>query len=377
MHLHRAPFTSSNSDRRGEAMETPARKYRKLSKVLHPDHGGKCEHFQCLKELYDQCEASNSKVAALEQQLSAARETGSRAQTELAKVRGEMNSRLAAHALAAQAQYTHWYQHRLAQDMADMQKKHCVELESVRNKLRHVSEQWQECHRSEQRLLQELQRARQELEALKTPNRKRNSDDPLEELFEECGADVEMKRLRALEEELKKERLSQRSVAKDWRTELTLREAAVDKRETEMEARESDVEERLADTCAKEAELARLDNAAIENVIKEAELSARSLRLDREQAEYEEKMRTEERNLCDKAAHLQVKEEELAFLLPAYEACAQVMEDFGAVDGAVKYLVKQKETLNKEIERIVKKHTSLAQSFQRLQAEVMAPPVEP
>ncbi len=75
----------------------------------------------------------------------------------------------------------------------------------------------------------------------------------------------------------------------------------------------------------------------------------RSLRLDRERAEYEEKKRTEDGNLCDKAAHLQVKEEELAFLLPAFEACTRLIEDFGAVNGAIKYLAKQKETLNKEI----------------------------
>jgi hypothetical protein len=280
--------------------------------------------------------------------------------------------------LGTQAQYAQWYQHRWAENRAALERKHSLELEGVRRKLKYASEQWQKCRLSEQRKVEELERAHEEeLEASNAKRKRLSSADPLGDFFSEENSETEKQRLQILEEELKAEQLSQRKIAGDWRAELVIRDDATNRRQSELDERERDLENKIAEIQSKENELARLDNAAIDNDIKEAELSVRSVRLDRERAEYEEKMKTKDVTLCDKAASLQVREEELSFLFPAHEACAQLMEDYEAVDGAVKYLTKQKDTLNGEIARMVKKHAALAQSFQRLQAEVMAPPVEP
>ena len=356
-------------------MESATRVYHKLSLVLHPDkHGGSSEHFVRLKTLHNQWEAADSRAGTVAVELQTARETASRAQAELAHLRHDWRAQMAASAVRAQSHQ--WYQHKLGQDMATMQKNHHLELESVRSKLKYASEQWQKCRLSEQRKAQEVERAHEE----QTTSRKRqrlNSADPLEDLFTSAAIEQERKRLHDMESHLEAERASQRRLSNQWHAELVLRDDAANKREAELVERERDMENKIDEIRSKKTELGRLDNTAIENEIKQADLATQSLQLDRERAEYEEKMRTEERNLCDKAAHLQVKEEELAFLVPAYEACAQLMQDYSAVHGAVKYRTKQKEVLTGEIERMVKRRAAVSQSFQRLQAEVMAPPVEP
>ncbi len=257
-----------------------------------------------------------------------------------------------------------------------MQKKHSAELESVRRKLKYTSEQWQRCRLSEEMKDRELKRAHEEQTAPRKRQRP-NSADPLEDLFTSAAIEQERKRLHDMESHQDAERASQKRLSNQWRTELVLRDDAANKREAELVEREHDTENKIAEIRSKETELGRLDNAAIDNEIKQAELAAQSVRLHRERAEYEEKMRVWERNLCDTAAHLQVKEEELAFPLPAYEACAKLVEDYGVADEQVKYLTKQKDILGKEIEGMVKKHTSLAQFVRRVQLEVMEPPVEP
>ena len=373
-------------------MESATRVYHKLSLILHPDkhqkvallldadkHGGsdksellallkklsEGEPFVLLKSLHSQWEAADSRAGTLAVELQTARETASRAQAELAHIKGDWCRQLAANTAAVHAQGIRWYQEKTAA----MQKKHFVEVEALRSKLKYVSGQWQKSRLAEQSKVKELQQAHEE-RAASNSKRKRLGTTDVEEM--------EAKRVVSiLEAELRAEKLSQCRIAGDWRAELVLREDAANKRESEQDERACVLENKIAEIQWKEMELEIKQAQAIDNEIKQAELAARSLRHDRECAEYEEKRRTEEKKLCDKAARLRVKEEELAFLLPAYEACAQLMQDYSAVDGAVKYLDTQRETLNREIERLVKKHASLAHSFQLLQAEVMAPPVEP
>ncbi len=137
------------------------------------------------------------------------------------------------------------------------------------------------------------------------------------------------------------------------------------------DARQIELDSRRADVEAREEEAKHHLQLAVDIAIGQAELSAQMVQAKQQELENEAgkaELFKKSVELGERDAEVRVRE----------ESCATLVEDHSAVSRDVKYLQKQKEVLEGEIERMVKHHATLAATFHRLRAEVnQTMPVEP
>ena len=89
--------------------------------------------------------------------------------------------------------------------------------------------------------------------------------------------------------DIQEEKMTNQKLADEWRSELSARENILNERLKEVERREQDVHAKEDDIAGREIDLQRLDAAAIDNVIRDSELTVRNRRLHKEMRKHEER----------------------------------------------------------------------------------------
>ena len=114
-----------------------------------------------------------------------------------------------------------------------------------------------------------------------------------------------------MRDDIQEEKMTSQKLADEWRSELSARENILNERLKEVERREQDVHAKEDDIAGREIELQRLDAVAIDNEIRDSELTVRSKRLHQEMREHEERKQDWEKMQHEREIATQARADEL------------------------------------------------------------------